>query len=457
MTSIIIYNNRHHFTSFYHLFNSLIHFIIPILLIFNFIPNGCLALKCLDCVGRDCMGSTCTGDYCMISRYAPRWGTMVWGEPVIVKGCLSGRMIRGDMRSHCEVIGDGKDEDELSPDRPFTCFCNSKDFCNKNSVAEKLETEKVPLYSCVCKGDHCRDATKCVGELCTYVINHQTDVVEQGCVNASVPLIERRSAGACTIPPITGAMHRTIAKIPDDLLYTESCACEGNNCNAKKPKIRVPERSRCEAMVEVNVMGHNMTSKNNAKCTGEFCFKVEIRSKIGHMKNYRTMGCASFDDKSQLPEELQPTGCASFASENLDVEACFKTFDKEAIARHKARSKGKKKTKSRPRSSEEKISEEEEEEENEDSMKEDDWDKEEEEEKEGKENEGKEEAKEEKAQHYIIEKPTFGPELNESTNSTLISVFILLILLILLSGVVWKFQLHKRLFRASYDSVAGGT
>uniref|UniRef100_A0A1I8BR21 Activin_recp domain-containing protein n=1 Tax=Meloidogyne hapla TaxID=6305 RepID=A0A1I8BR21_MELHA len=369
MTSIIIYNNRHHFTSFYHLFNSLIHFIIPILLIFNFIPNGCLALKCLDCVGRDCMGSTCTGDYCMISRYAPRWGTMVWGEPVIVKGCLSGRMIRGDMRSHCEVIGDGKDEDE----------------------------------------------------------------------------------------PITGAMHRTIAKIPDDLLYTESCACEGNNCNAKKPKIRVPERSRCEAMVEVNVMGHNMTSKNNAKCTGEFCFKVEIRSKIGHMKNYRTMGCASFDDKSQLPEELQPTGCASFASENLDVEACFKTFDKEAIARHKARSKGKKKTKSRPRSSEEKISEEEEEEENEDSMKEDDWDKEEEEEKEGKENEGKEEAKEEKAQHYIIEKPTFGPELNESTNSTLISVFILLILLILLSGVVWKFQLHKRLFRASYDSVAGGT
>nr|CAD2205179.1 unnamed protein product [Meloidogyne enterolobii] len=53
--------------------------------------------------------------------------------------------------------------------------------------------------------------------------------------------------------------------------------------------------------------------------------------------------------------------------------------------------------------------------------------------------------------------PTFGPELNESTNSTLISVFVLLILLILLSGVVWKFQLHKRLFRASYDSVAGGT
>uniref|UniRef100_A0A914LBK6 Uncharacterized protein n=1 Tax=Meloidogyne incognita TaxID=6306 RepID=A0A914LBK6_MELIC len=367
-------------------------------------------------------------------------------------------MIRNDLRSHCEVVEDGEGEEELSADKPFACFCRNRDYCNKNSVAEKLETEKVPLYTCVCKGDHCRDKTKCVGELCTYVVNHKTGVTEQGCVNASVPLIERRSAGACTIPPITGAMHRSVSKLPDELLYTESCVCEGKNCNAKKPKIRVPERSRCEAMVHVDVMGHNMTSKSNAKCTGEFCFKVEIRSEIGNMKEYRSMGCASFVDKSVLPEELSPTGCASFSSEKLFVEACFRTSDKEAVARHKARSKGRKKTKSR--SSEEKISEEEEEENNEDEMKEDDWDKEEEEEKEEKEKEengGKEGEKEEKAQHYIIEKPTFGPELNESTNSTLISVFVLLILLILLSGVVWKFQLHKRLFRASYDTVAGGT
>jgi len=51
----------------------------------------------------------------------------------------------------------------------------------------------------------------------------------------------------------------------------------------------VPERSRCEAMVHVDVMGHNMTSKSNAKCTGEFCFKVEIRSEIGNMKEYRSV------------------------------------------------------------------------------------------------------------------------------------------------------------------------
>jgi len=36
------------------------------------------------------------------------------------------------------------------------------------------------------------------------------------------------------------------------------------------------------------------------------------------------MGCASFVDKSVLPEELSLTGCASFSSEKLFVEACFR-------------------------------------------------------------------------------------------------------------------------------------
>ncbi|KAF7639180.1 hypothetical protein Mgra_00001411 [Meloidogyne graminicola] len=455
MPSIIIYNNSHHFKYFYYLFDSLLQF-FPILLILQFIPTSCLALTCYDCVGKDCMGSKCKGDYCMIvsdlqtsdyySRYAPRWGTMVWG-------CLSGRMIKNDLRSHCEVLMDKNSREEDEAKKPFTCFCDNRDYCNKISIAERLEKEKVKLYTCICKGTHCKDAKKCVGELCTYVINRKTNEVEQGCVNASVPLIERRSAGACAMPPITGAMHHTLAKVPDDLLYTESCACEGNNCNSKKPKIRVPEKSKCEARVEVEVMGQNMISKNNATCTGEFCFKVKIRSKIGHMTNYLTTGCASFDDKAILPEELKPTGSASFFSENLDIEAHFRTFDKEAVSRHKSRSKGNKKTKSHSRSEEKNYEEEEEDEENEDLMNENEWE-DEEEKKEKEENEFKEQKTEEKTQHYIIEKPTFGPELNESTNSTLISVFVLLILLILLSGVVWKFQLHKRLFRASYDSVA---
>ncbi|ETN68209.1 hypothetical protein NECAME_15944 [Necator americanus] len=38
----------------------------------------------------------------------------------------------------------------------------------------------------------------------------------------------------------------------------------------------------------------------------------------------------------------------------------------------------------------------------------------------------------------------------------LIAIFILIMLCIVVSGAVWKFELHKKLFRSSYDSVAGG-
>jgi hypothetical protein len=58
-------------------------------------------------------------------------------------------------------------------------------------------------------------------------------------------------------------------------------------------------------------------------------------------------------------------------------------------------------------------------------------------------------------QHYIFERPTLPPE-PEDSNTALVSVFLLIILLIILSGAVWKLQLHKRLFRANYDTVAGG-
>lgn len=39
----------------------------------------------------------------MLSYYAPRWGTLEWGQPQVVKGCLSGKMVRSDIRSHCET------------------------------------------------------------------------------------------------------------------------------------------------------------------------------------------------------------------------------------------------------------------------------------------------------------------------------------------------------------------
>lgn len=391
---------------------------------------------------------------------------MVWGDPTVVKGCLNGEMLRSDVRSHCEV---GNDKDE----EPFTCFCDGRDFCNGERAVQRLEVESVPLYSCVCQGPHCRAKT-CLGELCTYVFNHRSKVSERGCVNASVPLVERRSAGACMIPPITGAMHHTVAKTAEDLLHTESCVCEGDYCNSKKPKPTVPERANCRAFVHVEVMGQRMSSKN-VSCTGEFCFRAEISSKLGHMSKFRTMGCATFMEDAKLAEELEPTGCAKFKSEKVQVEACFQTKDREAISRARQSRQGhgkKSKTRGRPRSSEQEPPEEaagevdewenEEAEEEapagtgegaeETKEKEETEPKEEEEEKEGE----KEEEEEEKPQHYIFEPATLAPQPEESTNSTLISVFLLLILLILLSGAVWKLQLHKKLFRANYDTVAGG-
>jgi hypothetical protein len=168
------------------------------------------AVQCFDCVGDDCVGAFCEGEYCVLSKYAPRWGEIEWGEPRTIKGCMSGTMLRKDVRDHCEA----STENGLDI---FTCFCD-EDYCNSPKKVEKLEIEEVELYTCVCNGGHCTTGTTCKGELCSYVINHKSKKTEQGCVNASIPLIERRTAGACMLPPITGAMHHTIAKDAEDLL-----------------------------------------------------------------------------------------------------------------------------------------------------------------------------------------------------------------------------------------------
>lgn len=471
----------------------------------------CNAVKCLDCVGKDCMGAFCEGDYCIIGNYAPRWGTIEWGESRIVKGCLSGRMLEKNIRSHCETADeDGKE--------PFTCFCN-KDYCNSDKGIRRLETTTVPLVTCVCEGSHCQDKT-CIGEMCSYVINHRTKKSEQGCVNASVPLIERRSSGACMIPPITGAMHHTVSKDPHELLATESCVCMTDYCNSEKPEVTIPEKMKCQTFVALEAMGTKVSSRNTT-CTGEFCFKASIKSKLGHMTEYKTMGCASFLDEATLVEELQPTGCARFESEKVAVESCFQTNDKRAIGRARAsqesvssKKKGKEskyrkmekmmpskmeveyddddddndedeeeeenekdsRRKSKASSSKgymkekekEKGSEEEEQEgavkdneekefEEDDKKDEKELEEEEENEEEGNEKKEKSESnvKETTTTIFIFEKPT-EPPIPDDSNITLITVFILLMVLIVVSGAVWKFQLHKRLFRANYDTVAGG-
>ena len=78
------------------------NFVFYFLVALSFIRTS-ESLKCLDCVGRNCMESFCEGDYCVLAHYAPRWGTVEWDEPRIVKGCMNGKMLRSDIRSHCET------------------------------------------------------------------------------------------------------------------------------------------------------------------------------------------------------------------------------------------------------------------------------------------------------------------------------------------------------------------
>jgi len=408
------------------------------------------------------MESFCEGDYCVLSHYAPRWGTVEWDEPRVVKGCMTGKMLRSDVRSHCETADEDGEE-------VFTCFCDSKNYCNGDKATRKLEVQPVSLLTCVCDGRHCKGKT-CIGELCSYVVNHKTKEVEQGCVNASVPLIERRSSGACMVPPITGAMHHTVAKTPEELLVTESCVCATDYCNSEKPQINVKETMKCTAFARTEMMGTKIASRN-ITCTGEYCFKASIKSELGTKLDYATMGCASFIDDASLAEEMNPVGCAKFDSEKVEVEACFKTDDKRAIGRARAnqemttpRRKSKSsKSKAKPKMEVTYDDDEEEEEEEKPRprkpSKPKSRPKEENEEEEETPEEIQEEGEEDKggtaAAHYIFERPTMPPVPDDS-NVALISVFLLVIVLIALSGLVWKLELHKKLFRSSYDTVAGG-
>lgn len=62
---------------------------IRALVLLSLLSPSASAVKCLDCVGKDCMGSFCEGDYCILSQYAPRWGTIEWGKPEVVKVIFS--------------------------------------------------------------------------------------------------------------------------------------------------------------------------------------------------------------------------------------------------------------------------------------------------------------------------------------------------------------------------------
>uniref|UniRef100_A0AC35UEJ1 Activin_recp domain-containing protein n=1 Tax=Rhabditophanes sp. KR3021 TaxID=114890 RepID=A0AC35UEJ1_9BILA len=462
-------------------------------LLFNCLVNDCDATKCLDCVGEDCMGSFCEGDYCMVGSYAPRWGSTEWGKPTTVKGCLTGDMINPKLKDHCETA-------ERDPSKLFACFCKDKQNCNASANQKKLPQQPISLLKCACKGSHCEGKKYCRGELCSYVVNHRTRAFEQGCINGSVPLIERRTAGACMMPPITGAMHHTLAKSAEDLVRTESCLCGTDMCNLRKPTIKTSEKMNCPANIKLTFMGTTSISAN-ISCEGEFCYKVKIQSKLGLMSYYDSYGCVSYQEGAELAEEFKPTGCARFMNEKLEVKACFNTDDKKAIARAWAnqeqairRKGGKKPSKMEidefDESEEDTGAEEAEEEEevrkkvskpSKESFAKDDRGEEFDEEEDEEESKGKEsesevqdktkekEEKEEKEDgkkvketevlsttpHFIFQRITEAPAVEDS-NTALISVFGLIMLLILLSGAIWKLELHKKLMRSNYDSVAGG-
>lgn len=254
---------------------------------------------------------------------------------------------------------------------------------------------------------------------------------------------------------------RSAAKIRVLYFSTESCTCAGNYCNREKPNPSVPERMSCKAEVIADLMGMEMKSRTT-KCNGEFCFKVSVTSELGNMRSYKSIGCLSFIDNTELAEELNPTGCAKFESEQLNVEACFMTNDTEAIARAEEKLQPKHKLvtpvpESRRRTTTEEPSEfepaapipeagdeisgrREEEEERE-------------EEKSGKAE--KEETGEKPKESFIFMGPTEAP-IPEDSNTTLVAVFVVIMVIIVIAGVIWKFELHKKVFRASYDTVAGG-
>uniref|UniRef100_A0A914P5R3 Sodefrin-like factor n=1 Tax=Panagrolaimus davidi TaxID=227884 RepID=A0A914P5R3_9BILA len=296
--------------------SSFLLFSLPLLIIINFFAK-IEAVKCHDCVGINCTGQICEGDYCVSGHYLPKWGFFLeWIETKIVKGCMSGKMLKSDIQSQCETTF------HQNGMKKSTCFCNSEDFCNGEKESEKHEIQDILLFTCICKGEHCK-SPKCVGELCSYVINQKSGEYEQGCVNSSMPLIERRFAGSCMIPPATGAMHHWVSKNAIDLAYTESCLCVGDNCNADKPKYDVEkEKMKCDAFIRANIFGTKMISQN-VTCIGEYCFTIDIDSELGLLRSFNTAGCMTFIEGAELAEELNPVGCAKFHSENLEVKSCL--------------------------------------------------------------------------------------------------------------------------------------
>uniref|UniRef100_A0A915I4N8 Uncharacterized protein n=1 Tax=Romanomermis culicivorax TaxID=13658 RepID=A0A915I4N8_ROMCU len=81
---------------------------VPVVILPLFYFFACLwppvrAVKCVDCEGIDCFGPECEGDYCMVAVYSPKIGAKIkLGEQNIVKGCVTGNLLKESLNDECE-------------------------------------------------------------------------------------------------------------------------------------------------------------------------------------------------------------------------------------------------------------------------------------------------------------------------------------------------------------------
>ncbi|KRZ10932.1 hypothetical protein T4B_2091, partial [Trichinella pseudospiralis] len=285
--------------------------IVPFLLLLSTYTGRTEAIKCFSCEGLHCVGDICEGQYCLVSSYASVWGQAQFGKATHVKGCINGTLLRRAVRSHCEFYSAGDVK---------MCICDA-DYCNAN-VGDKQQ-QFVPFVRCRCDGEHCSSRHQCIGEYCSYVIDQTYRRRSRGCVNRTVPLIERRGVGACVQPPITGAtVHSHALHQSVDM---QTCLCAEDFCNEQpQPQLIASTRKRhhrCPTSAQLTWNDFPMQSQSS-HCYGQHCFSVEMVAKQSST-HYQASGCISFISEPVETEELNQLGCIEFQSKTLTIKTCF--------------------------------------------------------------------------------------------------------------------------------------
>uniref|UniRef100_A0A8R1U5J1 Activin types I and II receptor domain-containing protein n=1 Tax=Pristionchus pacificus TaxID=54126 RepID=A0A8R1U5J1_PRIPA len=431
---------------------------LSLLLLIFLLPSS-HAVECDSCEGKECTKSGCSGDYCISSYSTPRFGSEV-DDRILVKGCLSGEMLTRNIKSQCY---ENEDNEEV-------CICN-KNKCTTTGK-KKLKRETIEKVTCACTGgtkNGCNKQGKCKGDLCYWTEQIDLEKVTKGCMDVTVPFLERRSIDSCMLPPMSGSMHALPLNkntFDKEVLNTESCICSTNNCNKERPftipstKLKKMDSQKCNSTVRAKINGKEYATKQTF-CEGEFCYRMKVN--VNPSEYYHSEGCATFNPKRKMDPEFGTGECATFKGKSLNVLSCYKTTDEEAMKRLEASIQNE----------EDEESDEEETEGEDEQIIDDEPQKGKDERTNGKKNEKKEEEEEEKIEkeeeeeekkkegnptptkHFVWMEPTEAPTPDES-NATMITVFVLIILCICVAGITWKFQLHRKLMRANYDTVAGG-